>query len=46
LGLDNFKAFIAYDDFAMRPLNDLFEQQFGGQIVEIVREKASKRIDC
>ena len=44
--LGDFRAFIAYDDFKMRRLNDLFEQQFSDQIVEIFKNKAAKRIDC
>lgn len=44
--LGDFRAFIAYDDFEMRPLKDLFEQQFGDQILEIFKEKVIKRIDC
>ena len=43
--LGDFRDFIAYDDFEARPLTNLFEQQFGDQIVEIFKEKARKRLD-
>ena len=44
--LGDFRSFIAYDDFRMGLLSDMFEQQFGDQIVEMFIAKASKRIDC